>query len=165
MSISLIAAMDRNRAIGFNNKLLWRLPAEMAFFTRMTTGKTVVMGRKTRDSLPKPLVNRRNIVLTLNKSLRTDSQWEYVFSMEEILKFAENEEIMVIGGAEIYKQFLPYADTIYLTLVHTEIEQADTYFPVISEEEWEVVEQSDRPKDEKNMYDFTLQTLKSLKRR
>lgn len=157
--------MDRNRAIGFNNKLLWRLPAEMAFFTRMTTGKTVVMGRKTRDSLPKPLVNRRNIVLTLNKSLRTDSQWEYVFSMEEILKFAENEEIMVIGGAEIYKQFLPYADTIYLTLVHTEIEQADTYFPVISEEEWEVVEQSDRPKDEKNMYDFTLQTLKSLKRR
>ncbi|MCA0757984.1 type 3 dihydrofolate reductase [Paenibacillus sp. N4] len=159
MSITLIAAMDRNRTIGAGNKLPWRLPAEMAYFTRNTLGKTVIMGRKTFESLPKPLKDRRNVVLTKRPDYRPEG-CEIVHSIEEALRLFKDEELMVIGGAEIYAQFLPFADMIYLTAVDAEVKGGDAYFPDFSDTEWELAESEKREADEKNAYAFTFQTFK-----
>ena len=159
MSITLIAAMDRNRVIGIDNKLPWRLPAEMAYFTKMTTGKTVLMGRKTCESLPKPLINRRNVVLTRQRDLAAEG-YEYVHSLEEAAKLGDSADLMVMGGAEIYKQLLPYADTVLLTEVHTTVEAGDAFFPELPEAEWELAESNFRANDEKNKFDFTTQVFK-----
>ncbi|MNZ91453.1 Dihydrofolate reductase [compost metagenome] len=159
LSITMIAAMDLNRAIGIGNRLPWRLPAEMAYFTKNTTGKTVLMGRKTFESLPKPLKDRRNVVLTR----RADAQLEgceVVHSVSEALELCQGDEIMVIGGGEIYKLFLPYADTLLLTLVETEIQGADAYFPEFSSSEWKLIASERRESDERNAYAFTFQTYK-----
>lgn len=159
MSITLIAAMDCNRVIGIDNKLPWRLPAEMAYFTKMTTGKTVLMGRKTCESLPKPLVNRRNVVLTRQTDFAKEG-YEYVHDLEEAVELAQSADLMVMGGAEIYKQLLPYADTVLLTEVHTAVEAGDAFFPELSEAEWELAESHFRASDEKNKFDFTTQVFK-----
>lgn len=159
MAIALIAAMDRNRTIGIENKLPWRLPAEMAYFKRMTLGKTVLMGRKTFESLPKPLVDRRNVVLTRQQDFQPEG-CEVVHSVEEALELCKNDELMVIGGADIYAQMLPYADTILLTEVDTIIEGGDAFFPAFSESQWQIMESDSRDSDEKNRYAFTFQTFK-----
>jgi dihydrofolate reductase len=159
MTIALIAAMDRNRTIGIGNKLPWRLPAEMAYFKRMTLGKTVLMGRKTFESLPKPLVDRRNVVLTRQQDFQPEG-CEVVHSVEEALELCKNDELMVIGGADIYAQMLPYADTILLTEVDTIIEGGDAFFPAFSESEWQIMESDSRASEEKNRYAFTFQTFK-----
>lgn len=127
MSITLIAAMDLNRTIGIENKLPWRLPAEMAFFKQKTLGKTVLMGRKTFQSLPKPLKDRRNVVLTRQPDFKPEG-CEIVHSLEAALELAKTEELVVIGGADIYAQFLPFADIIYLTEVEAHIEGGDAFF-------------------------------------
>jgi dihydrofolate reductase len=159
MTITLIAAMDRNRTIGIGNKLPWRLPAEMAFFKSMTLGKTVLMGRKTFESLPKPLVDRRNVVLTRQQDFQPEG-CEIVYSVEEALELCKNDELMVIGGADIYAQMLPHADTILLTEVDTVIEGGDAFFPAFSESQWQIVESESRASDEKNAFAFTFQTFK-----
>lgn len=158
MSVTLIAAMDRNRTIGIGNKLPWRLPAEMAFFTKSTLGKTVLMGRKTFESLPKPLKDRRNVVLTRQNDFHPEG-CEIIHSMEEALERMNDDELVVIGGADIYAQFLPYADKILLTEVDVEIEGGDAFFPAFSESEWKLVESESRDSDEKNKYSFTFQTF------
>lgn len=158
MSVTLIAAMDRNRTIGIGNKLPWRLPAEMAFFTKSTLGKTVLMGRKTFESLPKPLKDRRNVVLTRQNDFHPEG-CEVIHSMEEALERMKDDELVVIGGADIYAQFLPYADKILLTEVDVEIEGGDAFFPAFSESEWKLVESESRDSDEKNKYSFTFQTF------
>ncbi|WP_419873580.1 dihydrofolate reductase [Candidatus Pristimantibacillus sp. PTI5] len=158
MSVTLIAAMDRNRTIGIGNKLPWRLPAEMAFFTKSTLGKTVLMGRKTFESLPKPLKDRRNVVLTRQNDFHPEG-CEVIHSMEEALEQMKDDELVVIGGADIYAQFLPYADKILLTEVDVEIEGGDAFFPAFSESEWNLVESESRDSDEKNKYSFTFQTF------
>jgi len=158
MNITLIAAMDRNRTIGIGNKLPWRLPAEMAFFKKMTIGKTVLMGRKTFESLPKPLVDRQNVVLTR----QTDFQPEgcvIVHSIEDALEAYTDDELVVIGGADIYEQFLPYANKILLTKVEVDIEGGDAFFPMFSDSHWKLVETESRDQDEKNKYAFTFQTF------
>ncbi|CAM4205122.1 dihydrofolate reductase [Paenibacillus alkaliterrae] len=159
MSITLIAAMDLNRTIGVGNKMPWRLPAEMAFFTKSTTGKTVLMGRKTFESLPKPLKDRRNVVLTRQQHFQPEG-CEVVHSLKEAIELCRADELMVMGGGEIYEQFLPYADTILLTAVEVEIEGGDAFFPPFSESEWELVESDKRVSDERNAYAFTFQTFK-----
>ncbi|GKU79243.1 dihydrofolate reductase [Paenibacillus sp. L3-i20] len=161
MFITLIAAMDRNGAIGFENRMPWRLPAEMAYFKAMTTGKTVLMGRKTFESLGKPLPNRRNVVLTRQENLVLDG-CEVVHSVDEALQQFNQEELMIIGGGEIYSLFLPHADMLLLTDVEVEIDAADAYFPKFSKNEWQVVESQFRENDEKNEYNFTLQTFKRI---
>ncbi|OMF38301.1 dihydrofolate reductase [Paenibacillus sp. FSL H8-0548] len=158
MSITLIAAMDLNRTIGIENKLPWRLPAEMAFFKQKTLGKTVLMGRKTFQSLPKPLKDRRNVVLTRQPDFKPEG-CEIVHSLEAALELAKTEELVVIGGADIYAQFLPFADIIYLTEVEAHIEGGDAFFPVFSDLEWKLVETEHRDSDEKNAYAFTFQTF------
>lgn len=159
MTIALIAAMDRNRTIGIGNKLPWRLPAEMAFFKKMTLGKTVLMGRKTFESLRKPLSDRRNIVLTRQQEFQPEG-CEVVHSLEEALERCKDDELMVIGGADIYAQFLPFADTILLTDVDAVIEGGDAFFPAFSDSEWQLVQSERRNRDEKNVYAFTFQTFK-----
>lgn len=161
MSITLIAAMDRNRTIGIGNKMPWRLPAEMAFFTKMTTGKTVLMGRKTFESLRKPLKDRRNIVLTRQQEFHPEG-CEVAHTLEEALELCREDELMVMGGADIYEQLLPYADTLLLTDVDVEIEGGDAFFPLFSDSEWKLVESERREQDESNRYAFTFQTFKRL---
>lgn len=158
MNISLIAAMDRNRTIGIGNKLPWRLPAEMAFFKKMTIGKTVLMGRKTFESLPKPLVDRKNVVLTRQTDFHPEG-CEIVHSIKEALELYTAEELVVIGGADIYEQFLPFANKIWLTKVEADIEGGDAFFPAFSDLHWKLVESESRDRDEKNKYAFTFQTF------
>lgn len=135
MIISLIAALAKNRVIGKNNDLPWHLPDDMKFFMQSTKGHCVIMGRKNYDSLPakyKPLANRINIVVTRQKDFFAEG-CHIVHTLEDALNFAKQQgevEAFVIGGAEIYKLALPYADTLYLTEIDAEI-QGDTYFPPV----------------------------------
>ena len=139
--ISLIAAVAQNRAIGQNNQLLWHLPEDMRHFRETTRGKTVLMGRKTWDSLPaafRPLPGRRNIVLTRDPDYVAPGA-EVCHSLEEALGLAgDNDEVFVIGGAEIYRQALPLAQRLYLTEV-SETRQGDVFFPEISALDWQEV--------------------------
>ncbi len=155
MTLSIIVAIGKNNEIGRGNDLLWRLPADMKRFKELTTGHTIVMGRKTFESLPKgALPNRKNIVLSKNKDLSFENC--YVFSsLDEILvKFRDEEEIFIIGGGQIYEQTLPYADKLYLTRVHADFPEADTFFPVINWAEWQEVQREIYLADEKNPYSF-----------
>lgn len=131
--ISIICAIGKNNEIGFQNKLLWDIPDDMQHFKDITTGHTVVMGQKTFESIGKPLPKRHNIVVTLDKNFKTDD-CEIRYSLEDVLKEGKNksEEIFIIGGGQIYKQSVPYADKLYLTIVDDSPE-ADTYFPDYSE--------------------------------
>ncbi|WP_274650692.1 dihydrofolate reductase [Paenibacillus humicola] len=158
MSITLIAAMAKNRVIGANNGMPWRLPAEMAHFRRSTLGRTVLMGRKTFESLGgKPLKDRRNVVLT-RQAGAVFAGCETVRSAEEAIeRFAAGEELVVIGGAEVYKLFLPAADKLLLTEIDAEPE-GDAFFPVFDPGEWLLTGTEAHPKDEKNAYDFCIRT-------
>ena len=145
--MNLIAAVDKNWAIGRNNKLLVSIPDDMKFFRETTTGKVVVMGRKTLESFPgkKPLKNRVNIVLTGDRSYQADGA-VIVHDMEELheeLKKYPSEDIYVIGGESIYKMMLPYCDTVYVTKIDREF-QADTYFPNLDQmEDWKMTEEGE----------------------
>jgi dihydrofolate reductase len=138
--LSLIVAMAQNRAIGLNNTMPWHLPADLKRFKKLTSGHTVMMGRKTFESLPNgPLPNRRNIIIseTLNP---VPLGCEKAESISDALRLAEHdEEIFIIGGGSIYEQFLPKADKLYLTIIEADFE-ADTYFPVINFRDWELTE-------------------------
>ncbi len=143
MSIVLIAAIGKNRELGKQNRLIWRLPQDLQFFKQMTMGKTIVMGRKTFESLPKLLSGRRHVVLSRSKC---DFPSEVIVydSLEQLL-FNEEDELFVIGGEQIYQLFLGYASKMYLTLIDAEDKKADAYFPEFCESEWDktVIDQYD----------------------
>ncbi len=145
--MNMIAAADRNWAIGFQNKLLVSIPSDMKSFRETTSGKVVVMGRKTLESFPNglPLKNRTNIVLTTNIEYQVKDA-VFVHSEEELLeelKKYDSDEIFVIGGESIYKQLLPHCDTAYITRID-HIFQADTYFPDLDADgDWELTEESE----------------------
>lgn len=122
--ISIIAAVGKNLEIGKDGNLLWSIPNDLKYFKKLTTGKTIVMGRKTYESIGKPLPNRKNIVLT-RKNIKINDV-EVVNNKNKILNI--KEEVFIIGGESIYKKFLPYASNIYLTEIEDE-KDADTYFP------------------------------------
>ncbi|MGN0516582.1 dihydrofolate reductase [Eubacterium sp.] len=128
MSVSMIAAVGRNLELGKNNDLIWHFKEDMKFFKDTTMGHTVVMGRKTFESLPKALMGRKNIVISSNAEYQAQGA-TVVTSVDEALRIADNEEIFVIGGGKIYSEFLPYADNLYLTEIYAECPDADTYFP------------------------------------
>lgn len=130
MNISMIACVGENLELGKNNDLLWHLPGDLKYFKNVTSGKTVVMGKRTFDSLPKILPNRKNIVLMLPEEGTIDGVI-VVNSIDEVLKMNEkdNEEYFIIGGASIYRQFLKYAKKLYLTEVKKEDKEAEVYFP------------------------------------
>lgn len=142
--ISIIVAIGKNREIGRKNKLLWNLPKDMARFKKITSGHPVIMGQKTFESIGRPLSDRKNIVVTLDKNFKA-KDCEVRYSLEDVLQEAKKspKEFFIIGGGQIYKQSLPWADKLYLTLVN-DAPEADTYFPdysvfknIISEEKTE----------------------------
>ena len=136
MTVSMIAALGRNNEIGRGNDLVFHFHKDMKFFRETTTGGTVVMGRKTFESLPKVLPKRRNIIISTNKNLKIDGA-EVCFSIEEAAQLFENDEkVFIIGGGRIYSEFLPFADKLYLTEVDAECDDADTFFPHFDKEEW-----------------------------
>lgn len=128
MSISMIAAVGKNFELGKNNDLIWHFKEDMKFFKNTTMGHTVIMGRKTFESLPKALPGRKNIVLSLNPNYTADSA-EVISSVEEAVELSKDSEVFVIGGGKIYELMLAYADKIYLTEIEDECKDADTYFP------------------------------------
>lgn len=133
--IKIIAAVSNDLAIGKNNQLLWHIPEDLSWFKRYTTGKTVVMGSKTWESLPeevRPLPNRKNLVLSREPDVVFLGAQTVTF--ESVLELAKTEEIVVIGGGEIYKLFLPYADELSITRVNIEAPDADTFFPEFNDE-------------------------------
>ncbi len=155
MSISIIAAIGKKNELGKGNQLLWHLPDDLKHFKELTSGHTVVMGRKTFESIGKPLPNRRNIVITRDTNYKQDGV-QVVHSIEEIEK--GDEEIFVIGGGEIYKQALPFADKLYITEVNAEEKDADTFFPMIEKEKWKEKERVHHTQDEKHATHFDFVT-------
>ena len=157
--ISIIAAIAENRAIGINNDLPWKLPNDMKRFRELTTGHTVIMGRKTFESLPNgALPNRTNIVVTRNNTVTFENCILFDNLQDAIKKHNTQEEIFVIGGASIYDQVINLADKLYITLVRHSFENANTFFPEINKNEWIMTEQESFPNDEKHLYPYTFQT-------
>ena len=161
--ISIIVAIAENYAIGKKGDLLCHMPADLKHFKEITSGKTVLMGERTFFSLPKhPLPNRRNIVLT-DVQGKTFEGAEAVYSIEEMVKLingnaapnGENEEAFVIGGGMVYRQMMPLADKLYITHIHHSWEDADTFFPEIKVDEWQLLSAERHEADDKNPYAFT----------
>lgn len=153
MKLSLIAAMAHNRVIGHKNQLPWHLPADLQHFKAITLGKPIIMGRKTFEAIGKPLPNRTNIVMTTNSSWSAEGV-VVVGSWEQALKACGSaEEAMVIGGEQLYRQALPRADKLYITLIDADI-QGDAFFPDWSVSDWHEVERSTRAADEKNAFNM-----------
>ena len=155
MIISLIAAMDQNRLIGKGNCLPWRLPADMRHFRKLTLGKPVVMGRRTFESIGKPLAKRTNIVLTRDPHFSVGG-CIVARSVDEALREADGcEEVMIIGGYSVYKQFLDCAERFYLTQIH-ECFEGDVYFPAFELSDWCEVKRTGHEPDSDNphSYDF-----------
>jgi dihydrofolate reductase len=155
--ISLIAALSRNRVIGVNGGLPWRLPDDSKHFRRTTMGKPVIMGRINWESLPKPLDGRDNIVVTRQRDYEA-SGCTVVHSIEDALEVAKDaDEIMIIGGQDIYAATLPLADRMVLTFVDAEVE-GDTYFPEFDAGYWREVERHEHAADDRHAYAFSIVT-------
>ena len=161
MNVSIIVAIADNNAIGNNQDLLCYMPADLKHFKELTTGHTVVMGRKTFESLPKgALPNRDNIVLTRNKEISFPNT-KIVSSMQEAIDVADKDKtLFIIGGASVYNEALAFADTMNITSIHHKFDEADTFFPQWNVEEWIETERTDLNADEKNPYDFSFVTFK-----
>ncbi|MFD1777435.1 dihydrofolate reductase [Fredinandcohnia salidurans] len=153
--ISLLVAMDKNQLIGKDNDLPWRLPADLAYFKRVTMGHPIIMGRKTYDSIGRPLPGRENIIVTRDTSYEAEG-CKVIHSIEEIVKMNEqtDQELFVIGGAEIFKEILPHSDRLYITEINEEF-KGDTYFSAFDKVEWKVISEEKGIKNEKNPYDYT----------
>ncbi|WP_214070194.1 dihydrofolate reductase [Mucilaginibacter sp. dw_454] len=157
MTVSIVVAISENHAIGKDNQLLWHLPKDLKHFKEITSGGTVIMGRKTYDSVGRPLPNRRNIIVT-RQQIEIEG-CEVVNSLQAALDLCQGtEEVFIVGGAEIYKQAMLLTDRIYLTIVHANIE-GDTYFPEINADIWKETERADHEADEKNALPFSFITL------
>lgn len=156
--LSIIVAIAQNNAIGLDNKLLWHISNDLKRFKRITAGSTVIMGKKTLESLPNgPLPKRRNIILT---DTPTDqfAGCEKAESINEAIEKVKNEtEVFIIGGGSIYRQFLPLADKLYLTIVEKDF-LADTYFPEIPFDEWELIEKETINDDPQNEFSYRFET-------
>lgn len=154
MIVSLVAAAAENNVIGRDNALIWRMPADMKFFKNLTTGHTVIMGRKTYESMGRPLPNRKNIIITRNKEYKAEGCDVFSSFSDVLWRFKSEKEIFVIGGAEIYRQFMNSADKIYLTRIHYSF-VGDAFFPEITTSEWYEAKRQDFAADEKNPYPYS----------
>lgn len=153
--LSIIVAMSDNNVIGKDNKIIWNLPEDLKRFKEITTGHTIVMGRKTFESLGRVLPNRKHIVITRDETYSVDNEnVEIVNDIETIDKYINSEEeVFVIGGAIIYKQLINKVNKMYVTKIHEKF-QGDAYFPLINEEEWKITEKETGIKNEQNPYDY-----------
>ena len=158
-SLSLIVAVDEQNAIGKNQQLLVYLPNDLKHFKQITSGHTVVMGRKTFESLPNgALPNRKNIVLSANPAFAAKGI-TVCRNLDEALTLCGGETLFIIGGGTVYNEALPYADTLYLTRIHHTFADADTFFPEINPDEWLEVSREEHPADERHPYPYTFITL------
>lgn len=184
MKLTTIVAVGQNMEIGKDNKLLWDLPRDLEHFRQTTKGKTVIMGRKTFDSIGRPLPGRRNMVLTRDKNWRYEGV-EVFYSVEDLLASLINprdisgaknpppislprgeakqaEEAFVIGGAGIYQLFMPFISNLNITFVKADFPEADTFFPEIDFEEWREISSAEFEKDEKNEFNFTIKEYERI---
>jgi dihydrofolate reductase len=159
--ITLIAAMSKNRVIGNKGSIPWKIPNDTEFFRKTTKFCPVIMGRKTFESIGRVLPDRKNIILTRNKSYVQDGCLIYDDIQKVIMDFGR-ENLMVIGGEEVYRQFLPYADRICLTYIDKEFE-GDTFFPEFSMTEWELVSEEKGLKNDDNPYDYYFRWYNKIK--
>ncbi len=155
MEVAIIAVLDELNGIGKNNRLLCHLPADLKRFKQLTTGHSVLMGRETFESLPNgPLPNRQNIILTRNTNFKADS-CSIVHSVKEVFEICSaKEKVFIIGGGQIYNLFIQHADIMYITKIH-HIFEADTFFPSINPNDWQIGSKIDRLADEKNKFDYS----------
>ncbi len=159
MKISMIAAMAHDRVIGKDNQMPWHLPADLAHFKRVTLGKPVLMGRKTFESIGRPLPGRRNLVISRNPGYQAEGI-EVVGSVEAALALLAGssvEELMVIGGGHLYAEMLPSADRLYLTQIDLAVE-GDTRFPAFDDGQWQRIDCESHPADEKNPHPYSFET-------
>lgn len=162
MKLSLIAAMANNRVIGVENRLPWHLPEDLKHFKKITLGKPILMGRKTWESIGRPLPGRENIVLTRDAEFNPEGCTVY-HSIEEALEATkEYKEVMVIGGDSFYHQLISKADRLYLTLIEMDV-IGDAFFPDFSEEEWEEVEQVSYPATDETPFSYSFTTWERKK--
>jgi dihydrofolate reductase len=159
--LSLCVAMDNNRLIGCNNGLPWHLPADLKHFRTVTMGKPIIMGRKTYESIGRPLPGRLNVILS-RTPLLIQKGGEVLHSLSEILAFCQQyEECVVIGGASVYEQLLPQVERMYVTWVDGEF-KGDTYFPQFELKQWEEIQRKVFPADAKNPYPYTFTVLERI---
>tara|TARA_B110000091_G_scaffold120858_1_gene130148 strand:+ start:1470 stop:1955 length:486 start_codon:yes stop_codon:yes gene_type:complete len=153
--ITLIAAISTNNALGKDNDLIWRLPADLKRFKKVTSGHHILMGRNTFESIGKPLPNRTSVIITRNDDYKKEGCF-IASSIEEAIAFTEGEDAFIIGGAQVYKQALEnnYVDQLDITRVHKEFE-ADVFFPEIDRNIWKEISREDFQADEKNVYDYS----------
>lgn len=154
----MIAAVAENNALGKNNDLLWHLPLDFRRFKEITSGHHIIMGRKTFESFPKPLPNRTHVIITRQKDFKHDGCIVVQDIEKAIAVCPKEDDLYIIGGGEIYKQFIHLADQLDITRVHNSFE-ADVYFPEIDPEIWELTSEIFNPKDEKHLFDYTFQTF------
>ncbi len=154
-NLSILVAVAENNVIGKDNKLIWHLPADLKLFKTLTLGHHIIMGRKTFESIGKPLPGRTSVIITRQSSYKADG-CIVVNSLQEALDSvpATDEEPFIIGGADIFEQSLPFVKTVYLTKIHHTFE-GDTFFPELRDSEWMPVEKTDFLPDEKNPYNYS----------
>lgn len=150
--IYIVVATDKNGAIGKDNALLWHLPNDLKRFKAITSGHPIVMGRKTFESIGKPLPNRRNIIITGNPNYQAEG-CEIVHSLKEAIELCKGNDVYIIGGGTIYKEAMAIADKVYLTLVDVELE-ADTHLENFRLNEWMVESSEEHTKDDKHLYNY-----------
>ncbi len=161
--LSIIVAMDNNNLIGNNNRLPWHLPADLAYFKKITTSKTIIMGRKTFDSIGKALPNRNNIIISSNKNLIIKN-CEVINSLEQALhKYSNTQELIVIGGSSIYKQALPFAQKLYITKIDA-IFNGDSYFPQFNQKIWQIISNKPHKIDKGNKFAYNFMVLTKEKK-
>ena len=161
--LSIIVAVGKNNVIGKDNKLLWTLPSDLKYFKEATLGQTIIMGRKTFQSLPGILPGRQHVVLTKDKSFRIeDDRVTIVNSIEDLLSIVNNGDNFIIGGGQIYTELLPYCDNLYITMIEKEYE-GETFFPKINNEQWELVDKIPGKLDEKNLIPHSFLILKRIR--
>lgn len=159
--IAIVVAIAENNVIGKDNQLIWHLPADLRHFKQKTMGHPMIMGRKTFESIGKPLPGRTTIIVTRQEDFQAEG-CIVVNSVEAAIakgKELDSEQVSIVGGAEIYKQALPFANTLYLTQVHHTFE-GDTFFPELNAEEWQEVRTEQHKPDEKNRYAYTFKELR-----
>lgn len=151
--ISIIAVLDEQGGIGANNQLLTYLPADLKYFKAVTMGKPIIMGRRTYESIGKPLPGRKNIVIS--STLKPQAELTVLTSLEQALELTQNEpEIMIIGGGQLYAEAIGLASRLYITKIHQQF-AADVFFPAIDRATWECIEETIHSHDEKNQYDMS----------
>ena len=161
MRLSIVAALSDNKVIGLNNQLPWHMPADLKRFKALTLNKPVIMGRKTYESIGKPLPKRDNIIITRNADYRVDG-CQVLPSLNVAMAIcSQQEEVMIMGGASIYTYALPLTERMYLTLIHTTM-KGDTFFPEWRADEWQETAREEHLADNKNIYDYSFVTLERL---